>query len=151
LTFSISDVQDNSSLAAIFDSYKIVSVQYVISPLSQPASASTILNGAELIAAVDYDDDATATFGQLLNSQGSAVVTQGKGLEFRFKPRVSMPAYQSGVFNGYTTMPAPWIDFNSPAVPHFSLKVAVGTQLSTAIYHAWVGRAYLVYQVRYRR
>jgi hypothetical protein len=151
VTFSMSDISDNSSLAAIFDAYRIVSVQYVISPLSQPVTASTVLNGAELIAAVDYDDDATASFTQLQNSQGSALITQGKSLELRFKPRVAMPAYQAGAFNGYTTMPAPWIDFNSPSVPHYALKVAVGNQISTAIYHAWLGRAYLVYQVRYRR
>lgn len=151
MTFSIAEIADYSSLANVFDAYRIVSVQYVISPLSQPVTASTILNGAELVAVVDYDDDNTASFSVLSCAQGAALINQGKSLEFNFKPRIAMAAYQSGAFSAYTTMPAQWIDFNSPSTPHYALKVAVGNQLSSAIYHAWFGRAYYTYEVRYRR
>lgn len=149
LNFTLSDINDYASLGNVFDAYRIIRINYSIQPNTSPVASGTTHNGCELIAAVDLDDSVSTTFATLQSFQNARTICPGKSLELIFKPKVAIAAY-TGTFSGYATRDDEWIDCASSTVQHYGVKVAVGGQYSSSIYHSWFGRAYYTIQFRYR-
>jgi len=131
-SFVFSDLPQVTSFTALFDQYKIDSIEVWITPTS-----TTNLNQTVVLydAVVDYDDDTTpTTINQLLNYTNCVQQTATSGVYFRFVPHVAVAAFGGGVFTSFKNERASWIDSGSPAVRHYGIKMACTSAVNTVVF-----------------
>lgn len=125
-TFSLSALDQSTQLAAIFDQYRIVKIEFWLIP--QVPSA---VNLGELATVVDYDDAvALTTFAQAEDYQNCQVGRICEGHFRVFKPHIAVAAY-SGTFTSYANKADQWIDCTSTGVLHYGVK-AISTVSASA-------------------
>jgi hypothetical protein len=121
-----------AALAAVFDQYRIVEIEYTAVPRLQTLDG-TVTNAGFFHSVVDYDDGTNlSTVAQALDYQNVLVTSGNKVHKRTFKPRVAVAAY-SGAFTSYANMENQWIDCTSPNVNYFGIKTA-WTVTSTPLY-----------------
>jgi len=134
--FTLADVDDYASWTAVFDQYRITSIECYISP---QGSNSNHANDGKLTTVVDYDDAASLT-GQKALDYSNAVTSSMLSNQYRhFVPHAADAFYNTGAaFTAFGNVPAPWIDCAYPSVPHYGLKlltqVASGAYVSDLVY-----------------
>lgn len=118
------DIAQFSSFAAIFDQYRIESVEVWIQPcqsLGPYISAGT----TDLYSVVDYDDANTpSSLTSLLQYRNCIVTSASNGHYRKFKPHIAMAAF-SGAFTSYVNAKDQWIDCGSGGVQHYGVKVGL--------------------------
>jgi hypothetical protein len=122
-SFTVNSLDQVTSLAQVFDQYKIKHVQVTMVPRLEVMDAAAG-NAGLLTSVIDYDDATVLTsVGQALDFQ-NALTCRGTDTQVRcFIPHVATAAY-SGTFTSFANEEAPWIDWNSPSVAHYGLKTA---------------------------
>jgi hypothetical protein len=118
-----------SALQAIFDQYKILSVEFWCEAQNQ---SSTPINqiGGKLYSVIDYDDAANlANVASALSYSNCIVSSFNQGHYRKWKPHLAMAAY-SGTFTSYANMKDEWLDIASANVQHYGAKFI--TDLSTS-------------------
>jgi hypothetical protein len=123
LYLTLSQLDQYTSLVAVFDQYRIKAVEISFRPrISQESAASA--NTGLFCTVIDVDDAASLTsFAQAEDYQTALV---GRGFECQtrtFKPHAAMALY-SGSFSGYGNTESPWIDSSSSTVQHYGVKTA---------------------------
>lgn len=114
-------IGDFSSLASVFDQYRINRVEFWLRPdtnATVPAGAAA----AQMCAVIDYDD--ALVLGSMSDAQSysnQVTVSAYQPLRRCFNPRIARAVY-NGTFTGYENAPAPWIDMNSGSVQHYGVK-----------------------------
>lgn len=147
LSFTLSALDQSSSLTALFDQYRIVRVEAKFYPdIYQATSGVNIPLSVGLITSViDYDDDAAlTTVGQALDYQNELTVECGCPFTRTLAPHVADALY-SGAFTSFGNKPAPWIDAASPGVIHYGLKLAC-TQTVVAVRYSAVIRMHVQFR-----
>jgi len=125
LNFAISQLDQVTQLAAVFDQYRINQIEVWINIAGQGLAGSGTT--CKWASAVDYDDsNAPTTYGQVLDYQNAVQTLYDVGHYRVFTPHIAVAAY-SGAFTSYANETAPWIDFTSQSVQHFGLKCAFET------------------------
>jgi len=115
--FKLNDLSQAASFQAIFDQYRISSVEVWINT----TSTTGIPNPPAYTAVVDYDDAVVpSNVSQLLQYTNAAEVPLTNGVYFHFTPHATA-TLQTG--SGVETVPAPWINSATPAVLHYGVKV----------------------------
>jgi hypothetical protein len=129
--FILSDVDQYTSLTAVFDQYRITEVEvWLIPRLAVTTSSSQ--NPGQIASVVDYDDDTTlSSLNQALDYQNCMIDTGTVGHYRRFKPHAAVAAF-SGSFTSYVNVVSPWIDAASPSVRHYGVKYV--TTATDAVY-----------------
>jgi hypothetical protein len=129
------NITDFSSLASVFDQYRILAVEMFFRPQAQ-ASAPTAASKGFLYTVLDYDDSVSLTSVGQAEAYENCIATEAWQSQRRcLKPRAALAAY-SGTFTSYANVEAPWIDCTSSAVQHFGIKyvIDVGNSGSLAVF-----------------
>lgn len=147
-TFQLSDFSDASSLAAVFDSFRIMDVECWIVPrftADQLGAQSTGL----LVSVVDLNDISNLVSVQTaLASTNAMVGSTVDGHYRRFVPMAAEEVYKSGVSTGYAEKPAStWMNTADAAVPFFALKAISTTVVTAAVSYDLIFRM----KVQFRR
>jgi len=115
--FKLNDLTQASSFQAIFDQYRIASVEVWVAC----TSTTGILNPPLMCAVVDYDDAVVpSNITQLLQYTNCAEVPLTNGVYYHIIPHATA-TLNSG--SGVETVPHPWINSATPAVLHYGVKV----------------------------
>lgn len=135
--FQLSSLPDYAELTNLFDTYRLDKIELHINYLNNTSTAgafvgpatATLVSGTQIptiIMAPDKDDSNIPANIGVLQEYGSAVVKRmDKPIVFTVYPRVAKPAFQAGVFTGYTQGGPTWVDAASPAVEHYGFKAWV--------------------------
>jgi len=115
--FNVNALPQLSTLAALFDQYRIARVEFWLIPNGTASSVTGLYS-----TAIDYDDSTSlTTYNQILSYQ-NVVTTQPDTGQYRsFVPHVAVASY-SGAFTSFANETAPWIDAASPSVQHYGVK-----------------------------
>jgi hypothetical protein len=136
-SFTLSVLDQVSSLVAVFDQYRIDEIEFWLFPhLSSNNAASG--NPGLLATVVDYDDtNALTTFAQALDYTNCVTSSGLMGHYRRFRPHVATAAY-SGAFTSFANEERKWLDAASPGIIHYGIKTASATTSSVETYDAIV-------------
>lgn len=129
--FVISALDQFSTLAALFDQYRIREIEVWIVP---QLDASISVPQSNFATVIDYDDsNLLTTYAQALDYV-NCVSTNGAMAHYRrFVPHVAAAAY-SGAFTSFMNVTAPWIDAASSGVIHYGIKAASTAGTKTCVY-----------------
>ena len=136
LSFNIASLDNFSSLAAVFDQYRIdeIEVQIVSGVTEETISTQSV---GMLYSAVDVDDAAVPTTIAQLGGYSSCVKSDGTVSHYhRWQPQYAVAAY-SGAFTSYGAMKG-FIDCSSSTVQHYGLKYGSTTASATLTYQALI-------------
>jgi len=123
INFIIGNLDQISSLSAVFDQYRIFEIEHWLIPRVFENLAKTD-NQSLLNSVVDYDDSNNFTsFAQATDYTNVLTTSGAQGHYRKFTPHVAVASY-SGTFTSFTNVVAPWIDMASPSVQHYGIKLA---------------------------
>lgn len=122
--FTANQLDQFSSLAAVFDQYRIDEIELWM--VGNNVVSSENSNGL-LCTVVDFDDAvALGTFAQAQDYNNAMTTAMGVQHYRRFAPHAATATY-SGTFTSYGNVESPWIDASSGSVQHYGFKVAATT------------------------
>jgi len=122
--YSLGNLDQASSLAAVFDQYRITKIEIMFMPRVSAVAASTSLNTGVFSTVVDYDDASALTTLAQAQDYANVISSPGSVGHYRvFEPHVAVAAY-SGSFSSYANETSPWIDCASTSVQHYGVKTA---------------------------
>jgi hypothetical protein len=132
--FQFSFLDQNSSLANVFDQYMIDEIEYILMPRLLTQDGSSLSNAGLVASVIDYDDaNSLTTFAQALDYT-NCIVGAGIQAHYRcFKPHVAIATY-SGAFTSYGNVANQWLDCSSSTVQHYGIKIAAEPTSSALIY-----------------
>jgi hypothetical protein len=117
--FQLSDCTGYTDLIAVFDQYRILSVECYITPIGSTLSA----NDGMYTTVIDYDD-ATSLTGTNALAYSNAVTSPGTACQYRhFIPHAAAALYGGSLFTSFGNLTQPWIDAGSVSVPHYGIKI----------------------------
>ncbi len=118
-----SQIDQATTLASVFDQYRIVVVEAWIIPRNDTVIGNTANTGL-YASVVDLDDANNLASFEEAEDYTNAVVTAGTVGHYRkWAPHCAVAAY-SGAFTSYANVASPWIDAASLNVQHYGLKSA---------------------------
>jgi hypothetical protein len=124
-SFNFGQLDQNASLATVFDQYRIRRIEAKFYPTAFGGTGVQLGVSAGLLTSViDYDDAATVTVAQANDYQNALIVPVGTAFARTFVPHVALAAYSGSVFTQFANAYDQWIDANSTGVPHYGIKVA---------------------------
>jgi hypothetical protein len=127
LNFNVSGLDQASTLAALFDQYRICAVELLITPKVSPSST---LIATEWASVLDYDDStALSTYAQAMDYQNCVVSTV-----YQTQYRLVVPHAKSNLAatNNAGSVVSPWIDWADTSITHYGVKMAT-KQTASAI------------------
>lgn len=140
IKFQINQLPSYTDFANLFERYRINHIDVVITPFSTTADLQSSGNQSSaffLHSVIDTDDadpptTADASGVDELRERPSyrminCFQNMGRPLRWRVRPKIAMPAYGGGIFSSYTHQSPQWIDWTSPAVEHYGLKLMFET------------------------
>lgn len=131
-TFANSD-PDSASYAAVFDQYRIVAAEVLLTPRITQANQVSPYPAGYLYTVLDYDDSAALTSVQAAQNYSSCIVTPvTEPVRRCIKPRIAMAAY-SGAFTSFANVADQWIDAASTGVIHYGIKCAMDVGTASAL------------------
>jgi hypothetical protein len=131
-SFQLSDLDQASSLASVFDQYRLARVEVWLLPRVTVTTQATGTSMGQIATVVDFDDASTLTnFSSYLDYQNVMVGPGNEGHYRSFTPHVAIAAY-SGTFTSFANESAPWLDCASPSVQHYGFKA--GSTVADAAY-----------------
>lgn len=135
-SFQLSDLDQVSSLTAVFDQYRIDMIEFWLVPRSIDSTSNTSSHGL-LTTVIDYDDATALTTTGQANDFNNALTSSGLNGHYRkFKPHIALAAY-TGVFTSFANADAGWIDAASTGVQHYGIKGALTVTDAVYVYDAF--------------
>lgn len=134
---SLADLPDYSDFTALFDQYRVDSVELILQPYCTNVTtgaaylASTGQSGILVHSVVDYDDStlpagSDAGIQALREYQNYRVESlfngEARPLTRTFVPRVATPVYSGVSFTSYRNSPFDWMDCGYPSVAGYGWK-----------------------------
>lgn len=125
ITFVVSGLNNFTSMSAVFDEYRILEIECLISPNITEVINQTSGGPGTYVTAVDVDDAGVPTSLDQIASYESSVETKATVSHYhRWEPQYAVAAY-SGAFTSYSLQKG-WIDCSYPNVQHYGIKFGVG-------------------------
>lgn len=125
--FRLSDVAAHAEFTALYDQYIIDKVVVMFD--YSPDQASSVSNSAHVYPKLwvkrDYDDDATPTMTEMLQSNQTKCLRFTASRTSRamvIRPAFANEVYRSATSTAYTTMRRQWLNCANDDVPHYGLK-----------------------------
>lgn len=136
LAFQLADIAGISSLAAVFDQYRI---DMVLVRFKARNNAVFVANTASPNGAVptgyimrDLDDNSTASvLSDYLEYDTVETFNGEEDVVVELRPSITKAAFASGAFSGYSVDPAGWLDMANTSIPHYGLKIGIGGLTAT--------------------
>ena len=157
IAFQLSDLTQVSTLAALFDQYRMERVKVHFKSRNNAVSVFNTAspNGGVPTAYLVVDrDDATALTSMSDPLQYDNVVSFNgeEDATVELVPSVTPAVFSSGAFSGYSTQPAnsTWIDIANTSVPTYGIKGAIGP-LTVSVTSSWVWDVTAEYIVSFRK
>jgi hypothetical protein len=123
--YSLAQCQNATTLASLFDQYRIVAIDVVLRPRSNAVDVAAASSPPPLYVAIDYDSAATpASANAVLAFSTCAQLASYESMRRVFQPRLAVAAYQ-GTFAGYSNTTS-WIDCAYNTVQHYGLIYFIG-------------------------
>lgn len=124
ITFALNGINGASTLATLFDLYRIDAIRMTIRPnnnaIGMVDPSSTYL--VPLYWVIDYNDaTALATANQALEYDNCMIVTPGESGERTFRPMYSLPA-KSAAGTDYISRSGDWLACSSDDILHYGCK-----------------------------
>jgi len=120
-SFTLNQLQDSSSIAAIFDQYCIYAVTANISIDTTTSNPQLCI--VDLLSGIDYDS--TSAIGpsglQVYNTCNQARLTTDTSHARFVKPCIAPAVYNGSTFTGYGVSRS-WLDSQSTNIPHYGLR-----------------------------
>ena len=136
IKFQMNQLPNFAEFQALFERYRINHIDVKITPFSTQAELQSSGNqNASLFlhSVIDTDDadpptTADASGVNEMRERPSYRMVNcfqngGRPLRWRVRPKIAMPAYGTGVFASYTHQSPQWIDWVSPTVEHYGMKL----------------------------
>lgn len=148
LAFTLADLSQESTVAGLFDQYRIDEVEIIITPSSSVADLHTAASpnqiNPQVCVVADFDDLTPLTSLSAAQQYENNVTFNGtQGCHIRIRPSISPAVWSNGAFSGYAVEGPNWLDCNSDTVPHFGLKFVVqGLSTSSTEFWQWNFQAY---------
>lgn len=143
--FKLSDLSEASSYSALYDQYKINSIQIDFIPVMMPQGVGPY---QPLIYVFDYDDNANATTQQqLLDFANSVIVPSGARSSRVLKPRTLSSLYDGATTQVSGVMSSQWINTDFASIAHYALKYMIPLS-SAGIQSSWI--VYYKYSVSFK-
>jgi hypothetical protein len=122
-SFNIGGLANISSIASLFDQYKIAGVEVWITPTYLDYVGGN--PNSVYYSVVDYDDSIVPTaINNLIQFQNCIEVSSTTGTYRRWVPHIAANVGGTTSAAGIN-LPAKWIDVALQSIPHFGIKVAV--------------------------
>lgn len=156
IAFQLSDLDQVSTLSALFDQYRIDRVLLRISTKNQNVNLAQIASPNQAYPTMrvvcDFDDaTAPASTSDLQQYDSCTDLGPGNSMDIVIEPAVTKAVYASGAFSGYTVESSSdqWLDIANTSVPHYGVKFAVAALQASATYsYQWTVSAW--YTVSFR-
>jgi len=135
-SFLLSHLPQSSSLTAVFDQYKIDSIEVWITPNTNTTGNAAGFDGYIVSSVIDYDDDSTSgvTSASLQQYQNCAMTSRFEGIYRRWRPHAQSPLLNaSNTQVGAANVTSPWIDCAQPSIKHYGIKAVQTATSTTAI------------------
>lgn len=136
-TFTLSDMPTFSTLAGLFDLYRIEAVEVLFRPVGittvTDAGVGTLESIPNLLTLIDYNDTIVPTaLAQFQRASTYRQCTATSAMKLAFKPRWQLPVYQSAIATAYSVGPAnTWLGTTYPGIPHYGLKYCLTEDAGT--------------------
>lgn len=129
LAFRLSDLQDYTELAALYDQYMITKIVLDFNWTLVPVGTSGLnpSYSPQMNLVKDYDDDTTPD-GAYFRSSGRNIrkrLTANNPFRIAITPAVNIQAYQSLTSSGYIPKWKQRIDMSDIDVPHYGAKIQI--------------------------
>jgi len=135
-TLSLLD-PDYSSLAAVFDQYKVEVIEIILTPRITQATSNVTQPGGFLYSCIDYDDQTSLGSIAAIQAYANVIATRMVVPHRRcWKPRMAVATY-AGSFGGFGNVPAGWVDTASTSVQFYGVKFACDTGVTSAGNNTW--------------
>lgn len=155
--FELSDLTQVSTLAALFDQYRIERVKVHFKSRNNAVSVFNTASpngGVPSVYIVVDRDDATAftSMSDPLQYDNVQSFSGEEDASVELVPSLTPAVFASGAFSGYTTSPAPshWIDIANTSVPAYGIKGALGP-LAVSTTSAWTWDVSAEYIISFRK
>jgi len=149
-SFSLSNLPNYTEFTSLYDQYRILQASVSFLPYANSSSSGSVTGSFPgiIASAIDYDDASLPGTTDL--QQYESYKRNPAFLEFvrTIKPRVAIATYNGSTFTGYANQYAPWIDANSPNVPHYGLKTVIFNSTYTTSTPVYEVEVQLTFQVR---
>jgi hypothetical protein len=133
LSVTFNSLPDYATFAALFDQYRIVTVETWTIPRSGVGSNNTYVGGL-MTTVVDYDDNTSpVSTNQLLNYENAITANGAQGHYRKFQPHAALAAY-GGAFTSFANKASPWLDCAYPAVAHYGQNWGITITDSVYLY-----------------
>lgn len=129
--FSLNAIPNHTEFTALYDQYKInmIKIQYIPRGNSTDIQTGTTTGQSTgLFTVLDYDDNNVPTsIDELMQYQNMKMSRSHQIHKRIIKPlaRINVVGSLGAGVNGMYGHRNPWIDCNSPNVPHFGIKYAI--------------------------
>jgi len=135
-TLSLLD-PDYSSLAAVFDQYKVEVIEIILTPRITESTSNVTQPGGYLYSCIDYDDQTSLGSIAAIQAYANVVATRMVVPHRRcWKPRMAVATY-AGSFGGFGNVPSGWVDTASTSVQFYGVKFACDTGPTGAGINTW--------------
>jgi hypothetical protein len=132
-TVSLGAVDQSSSLANLFDQYRIRSAEIWLMPRYSAAAGTGY--GGILSSVIDLDDSVLLSQLNQAGDYSSCVTTECTQGHYRhWVPHAATAAYNGALPTGFANMASPWLDTSSPSVTHYGIKLAASVTSSAVVY-----------------
>jgi hypothetical protein len=131
ISFTLADLPNATSLASVFDRYRIRQARVSFLPVTNQNDITGIIGSATIYTAIDYTDSGPTTINNIVNYDNLKVSNSGAFFERILTPRASIPTIDSSGPNSVSQpSSSQWFDTSSPGVLYNGLKVAI-TQIGS--------------------
>lgn len=124
--FSLAQLINASDITNIADKYRIKAVIIRLFYNSTNSAVGSLYSMPQVYHITDHDDSTVPTPNQVREKMGVKYKTFKNASSYigiRVNPRPVQELYNSAISTGYSPMnKAPWIDCNSPNIPHYGVK-----------------------------
>jgi len=126
-SFALSNLPNYTEFTSLFDQYRILQASVSFLPYANSSSSGAVSGSFPgiIASAIDYDDASLPGATDLQQYESYKRNPAFEEFVRTIKPRVAIAAYNGSTFTGYVNRYAPWIDANSPSVPHYGLKTVI--------------------------
>ncbi len=154
IPFCLADLNQVSTLSALFDQYRIDRIHLRIRPKNTAfflaSVASPNQSSPDVWVAADFDDGSTPTsVASIREYQNAVVLNAGDSLDMIIEPSVTPAVYSGGAFSGYGVEASRWLDVANTSIPHYGVKIGITALQASATYsYQWDVEAW--YTVSFR-
>lgn len=136
--FALADIPNISSIAALFDQYRIDEIQFRLRSRNpgvwQANQASPNYATTSPLLVIDRDDNtAPTTLLELQQYDNCQCLSAQDSIDVIFEPSITPSVFSGGAFSGYAVDDSGkyWLDVANTGIPHYGIKVGMPALVAT--------------------